>query len=96
LRIKKQETHLILHEHDDDDDDYDYDYDDDDYDLYCHRVTTQSQLINIIIIIIIIMTETFIPLNIMSLKLWSYKKGSDMILFCINDRYSVRVILTQL
>jgi hypothetical protein len=30
LRIKKQETHLILHEHDDADDDADDDDDDDD------------------------------------------------------------------
>jgi hypothetical protein len=33
LRIKKQETRLILHEHDDDDD-YDNSDDDDDYDKY--------------------------------------------------------------
>jgi len=30
LRIKEEETHLILHEHDDDDDDNDDDDDDDD------------------------------------------------------------------
>ena len=34
MRIKEQETHLILHEHDDDDDDDDHDHDDHDGSIY--------------------------------------------------------------
>ena len=35
MRIKEQETHLILHEHDDDDDhDHDHDHDDDDGSIF--------------------------------------------------------------
>jgi hypothetical protein len=38
LRIKEQETHLILHEHDDDDDDDDDDDGDDDEKELCVKL----------------------------------------------------------